>query len=332
MGLLKKYYMFMGLGLLSIPLVFLSINSLIFLSILFIEKCFNHPLDINFKSSGLTIIFYIIFFLTLFTLVIIASRYVYKIVERLRLLNNKLLEIANSDNLPNKLDIPSNKNDEIDMVGQSINVLIDRLRYREIEIIENKNNEQNYINQLSHDINTPLTALNLELYQLGIQYQINDKDIELSYEKINYISNLIKALPKKDDISKFYTFNHQVDIQECINKTLDKWHYLLHSKHIISVLNVEHDNIYWIGDQLWYERLFDNIISNVYKHSKSSRITISLNEECITIQDNGIGFNNKSTQSKGLTIIKNICDRFSLHLNIESDSNGTLISIKNTSK
>ncbi|GEQ07878.1 MULTISPECIES: sensor histidine kinase [Staphylococcus] len=329
MRLLKKYYMFMGLGLLSIPLVFLAINSMILLCILFIEKVLGYPIGLNFKSSSLTIIFYIFFFLILITLVIIASRYVYKIVDRLRLLNDKLLDIANSDKLPNKLDIPTHINDEIDEVGQSINILIDRLRFRELEIIENKKQEQNYINQLAHDINTPLTALNLELYQLGFQYQINDNDIELSYEKINYISNLIKALPNKDDISKFYTFNHQVDIQACINTTIDKWHYLLDSKNILTILNVEGNRIYWLGDQLWYERLFDNIISNVYKHSNSSRITIYLNENYITIQDNGIGFNDMSTKSKGLTIIKDICERFSLKLNIKSDSNGTIITIEN---
>ena len=59
-------------------------------------------------------------------------------MNRLRLLNDKLLDIANSDKLPNKLDIPTHINDEIDEVGQSINILIDRLRYRELEIIENK--------------------------------------------------------------------------------------------------------------------------------------------------------------------------------------------------
>ena len=51
-------------------------------------------------------------------------------MDRLRLLNDKLLDIANSDKLPNKLDIPTHINDEIDEVGQSINILIDRLRYR----------------------------------------------------------------------------------------------------------------------------------------------------------------------------------------------------------
>ena len=59
------------------------------------------------------------------------------------------------------------------------------------------------------------------------------------------------------------------------------------------------------------------------------RITIYLNENYITIQDNGIGFNDMSTKSKGLTIIKDICERFSLKLNIKSDSNGTIITIEN---
>ena len=110
---------------------------MILLCILFIEKVLGYPIGLNFKSSGLTIIF-TSFLLILITLVIIASRYVYKIVNRLRLLNDKLLDIANSDKLPNKLDIPTHINDEIDEVGQSINILIDRLRYRELEIIENK--------------------------------------------------------------------------------------------------------------------------------------------------------------------------------------------------
>ena len=95
-----------------------------------------------------------------------------------------------------------------------------------------------------------------------------------------------------------------------------KQHYLLDSKNILTILNVEGNPIYWLGDQLWYERLFDNIISNIYKHSNSSRITIYLNENYITIQDNGIGFNDMSTKSKGLTIIKDICERFTLKLNI----------------
>lgn len=218
MGLLRKYYLFMGISLLAIPIVFLIINISIFLCVLCIEIILGHNININFKTSGLTIIFYALFFITLLLLVIVASRYIYNIVAKLNLLDEKLQTIAYNKSLPEKLDLPSSKNDEIDRLGHSINILIDRLRAREIEIEESKTQEQNYINQLSHDINTPLTALNLELYQLALRYKIENKDIALSYEKISYISNLIKALPAKDDIAHFYTFNHQVNIYKVIQK------------------------------------------------------------------------------------------------------------------
>ncbi|PNZ65795.1 sensor histidine kinase, partial [Staphylococcus croceilyticus] len=146
-----------------------------------------------------------LFFTVLLLLIIVASRYIYSIVKKLNSLDEKLQTIAYDKDLPEKLDLPPTKNDEINRVGHSINILIDRLRARELEIHESKVQENNYINQLSHDINTPLTALNLELYQLALRYQIDEKDIALSYEKISYISNLIKALPAKDDISNFYT-------------------------------------------------------------------------------------------------------------------------------
>ncbi|TGA80385.1 HAMP domain-containing protein [Staphylococcus croceilyticus] len=205
MGLLKKYYLFMGISLLAIPIVFLIINFSIFLCLFCIENILGYKINLNFKTSGLTIIFYILFFTVLLLLIIVASRYIYSIVKKLNSLDEKLQTIAYDKDLPEKLDLPPTKNDEINRVGHSINILIDRLRARELEIHESKVQENNYINQLSHDINTPLTALNLELYQLALRYQIDEKDIALSYEKISYISNLIKALPAKDDISNFYT-------------------------------------------------------------------------------------------------------------------------------
>ena len=83
---------------------------MILLCILFIEKSLGLSIGLNFKSSGLTIIF-TSFLLNSNYFSYYCSRYVYKIVNRLRLLNDKLLDIANSDKLPNKLDIPTHIND-----------------------------------------------------------------------------------------------------------------------------------------------------------------------------------------------------------------------------
>ncbi|TGA81082.1 hypothetical protein E2556_01840 [Staphylococcus croceilyticus] len=130
-------------------------------------------------------------------------------------------------------------------------------------------------------------------------------------------------------ILQFVTFNHQVNIYKVIQKTLNKWSYLLTTQNINVHITFDSEEIYWLGDQLWYERLFDNIISNIYKHSKATKINIVLFSNFVEIKDNGVGFNNHVSYSKGLTIIKDICKNFSLNLNIETNENGTLIKISN---
>src|SRR5699024_7558147 len=158
---------------------------------------------------------------------------------------------------------------------------------------ERINNEENHIKQISHDINTPLTALRLELYQISEQYCIEDKDIEVSYEKINYISQLIKSLSsdRVENINNFYTFNNRVNINKISYKVIEKWRYLLNKKNINIKFEIFDKEVNWLGESLWYERLFENIISNIYEHSNADNIEISIMNTQVSIKDNGRGFN-----------------------------------------
>ncbi|RIL18243.1 sensor histidine kinase [Staphylococcus gallinarum] len=240
--------------------------------------------------------------------------------------------IANESNLPEKLIIKSHKKDEIDELGLSINILIDRLRYKEIELQERINNEQNNINQISHDINTPLTALRLELFQLSKQYCIENEDIEVSYERIDYISSLIKSISidRIDNIEYYYTFNNKVNMNEISNRVLEKWRYLLNKKAIAIHFETIDKEVIWLGEKLWYERLFENIISNIYEHSNANSIKIIIMNKMISVEDDGIGFNIiEHKNSKGLSIIHNIAERFSLELSITSNNGGTKFTLFN---
>ncbi|PNZ65764.1 sensor histidine kinase, partial [Staphylococcus croceilyticus] len=150
-----------------------------------------------------------------------------------------------------------------------------------------------------------------------------------SYNKVPIMGLFYGILLVLHLILQFVTFNHQVNIYKVIQKTLNKWSYLLTTQNINVHITFDSEEIYWLGDQLWYERLFDNIISNIYKHSKATKINIVLFSNFVEIKDNGVGFNNHVSYSKGLTIIKDICKNFSLNLNIETNENGTLIKISN---
>lgn len=332
LNLKRKYFQVMIIGLISIPIVFIIVNYTMFATILFLDYFFHVKIEDPFNGTILTFITYTIFFMTLLGLVRLASRYIQQITKRINNMENTIKLIAYEDNLPEKLSVKQFKQDEIDELGQSINILIDRLRFKEIELQERINNEENHIKQISHDINTPLTALRLELYQISEQYCIEDKDIEVSYEKINYISQLIKSLSsdRVENINNFYTFNNRVNINKISYKVIEKWRYLLNKKNINIKFEIFDKEVNWLGESLWYERLFENIISNIYEHSNADNIEISIMNTQVSIKDNGRGFNTIAhKKNKGLGIIQDIAERFSLDVSIISNEQGTNIILYN---
>ncbi|MEB5650609.1 hypothetical protein MXF31_13280 [Mammaliicoccus sciuri] len=186
-------------------------------------------------------------------------------------------------------------------------MLIDRLSYKEIELLERTKVEQNHIDQISHDINTPLTALRLELFHLSQQYGIEDENIEVSYERIDYISKLIKniSIDQKENIQYFYTFNREVDVVSICKKIIDKWQYLIQRQNMNIKLEGVQNQLIWSGEELWFERLFENIISNIYEHSNAKNIKVTINQNQVSFVDDGIGFKVDNYQdSNGLNIIK----------------------------
>lgn len=332
MSLKRKYFRVMIIGLISIPVIFIIVNYMMLATILFSERFFKVEIKDPFNGTILTFITYTLFFMILFGLVLLGSRYIKQITQRINDMEKTVKLIAYADKLPEKILVKNHRQDEIDELGLSINILIDRLRYKEIELQERINSEQNHISQISHDVNTPLTALRLELFQLSQQYCIEDEDIEISYERIDYISKLIKSISidRIENINYFYTFNNKVNINEISKKVLEKWRYLLNKKAIDIQFEILDKEVIWLGENLWYERLFENIISNIYEHSDANNIRVIIMNTQVSVKDDGIGFNLvKHKDSNGLSIIHNIAERFSLDLSITSNNEGTNITLCN---
>ena len=332
MSLKRKYFRVMIIGLISIPIIFIIVNYMMLAIILFSEHFFKVEIKDPFNGTILTFITYTLFFMILFGLVLLGSRYIKQITQRINDMEKTVKLIAYEDNLPEKLLVKSHKQDEINQLGLSINLLIDRLRYKEIELQERISNEQNHINQISHDVNTPLTALRLELFQLSQQYRIEDEDIEVSYERIDYISKLIKSISidRIENINYFYTFNNKVNINKISKRVLEKWGYLLNKKSIDTQFEILDKEVIWLGENLWYERLFENIISNIYEHSNANNIKVIIMNTRVSVKDDGVGFDViKHKNSNGLSIIQDISERFSLDVSITSNNEGTNITLCN---
>lgn len=331
MGIKKKYYLLMISGVLLIPIIFIFVNFLIFYGYSFLTNVFQYfHLNISFTNEFLIFNLYAMFFSILIILIVLASKSIQNIIQKIKNIEKTIQKIIFDDSLPANIEVKSNSNDEIDQLISSINNLIDRLRSKEISLQDQEINNTNYLKQLSHDINTPLTTIKLEFYQLYKRQIISEDAIQSINHKIEYISELTNKINvySQKSIDNFYIFKKPITISDTINDTIKKWNHLFFKESIEIEMLIYDKSITWIGETLWFKRLFDNIFSNIYRHSKTQKILIVLDEKVI-IQDFGIGYDTSEDNiGLGIKSMKDISKRLSLNLSIISNNNGTTYTLE----
>lgn len=331
MGIKKKYYLLMISGVLLIPIIFIFVNYLIFYGYLFLTTVFRYlHLNISFTKDFLMFNMYAMFFSILIILIILASKSIQNIIQKIKNIETTIQKINFDDSLPENIEVKSNSNDEIDQLISSINNLIDRLRSKEISLQDQEINNTNYLKQLSHDINTPLTTIKLEFYQLYKRHIISEESIQSINHKIEYISELINKINvyNQKSIDNFYVFKKPIIINDAINDTVKKWNHLFFKESIEIEMLIYEKSIIWLGETVWFKRLFDNIFSNIYRHSKTQKILIVLDKK-VTIQDFGIGYNTSEDNiGLGIKSMKDISKRLSLNLSIISNNSGTTYTLE----
>ncbi|MCQ6329094.1 ATP-binding protein, partial [Bacillus cereus] len=97
------------------------------------------------------------------------------------------------------------------------------------------------------------------------------------------------------------------------------------------VYNPQDKELIWNSNELWIQRLFDNIFQNVLKHSEAKKLKIIIDEDIVSFRDTGIGFdiNSKGT-GLGLKNIEDISKMFDIKYTLQSNSEGTMFSFENT--
>lgn len=331
MGIKKKYYLLMISGVLLIPIIFVFVNLLIFYGYSFLTNIFQYfQLNISFTNEFLIFNLYAMFFSILIILIILASKSIQNIIQKIKNIEKTIQKIIFDDSLPGNIKVKPNSNDEIDQLISSINNLIDRLRSKEISLQDQEINNINYLKQLSHDINTPLTSIKLEFYQLYKRQIISENVIQSINHKIEYISELTNKINvyNQKSIDNFYVFKNPITISNTINDTIKKWNHLFFKENIEIEMLINDESIVWVGEILWFKRLFDNIFSNIYRHSKTKKVLIVLDKK-VVIKDFGIGYDTSEANiGLGIKSMKDISKRLSLNLSIISNDNGTTYTLE----
>ncbi|WP_331805023.1 HAMP domain-containing sensor histidine kinase [Virgibacillus dokdonensis] len=290
--------------------------------------------DTPFKSDENYIYIFSLFFILILLYVYFLSKTLKNISLEITNLSKLIRDIAEEQDISDFVSISSLKFDEIRYLSESINILIEKLQYNQKKYNESEEIRKKYLDQLSHDIKTPLSIININLYYIQTGKNIN-KAIEEITKNVNIISTLSDRIYHKNYLNSdsIIIKKEPVVLTDFLHQILQKWNNAFNHKQIQCNMNID-SSIIWVLDKIWFERLFDNILQNVLYHSKASAVEIKAMKEKkyerLIIVDNGIGFDYPEkdlSNGKGLTIIKEIPSLLELGISINSDKFGTRITL-----
>lgn len=294
-----------------------------------------------------TLFLNVFLFLLLFTSNFLYLKSIYKKINLIDIYMNKIL---NNDY---DLDIKDNKEDDISNLKNDIYKMTIKLKEQAEISIKEKQNLENVLSDISHQLKTPLTSM----------YVINDllkEDIDLSKKKellfknknqLTRIEWLVTSLLKisRLDSGTVVLKKDEVNISYLIEKTLEPLLIPIELKNITLKQKID-SNLTLICDEAWTREALINVIKNAYEHTPCNgsiliKATTNPIYTEITIKDSGKGISkkdaphifkrfykgegNKESIGIGLNMAKSIIEKQNGSISFETKENkGTTFIIK----
>ena len=168
--------------------------------------------------------------------------------------------------------------------------------------------DDDFINNMTHELKTPLATISLAVDALKNDKVQNDPD------KRAYFSGIIKEENKRmnkhvETILQAATMDKQeiklhfkpLHVHEIIQKVLDNFTLQLNDKNgsVSLLLNARNDLVQ--ADEIHFTNLLNNLVDNAVKYSKENLlITITTHSTAnylvVQLQDNGIGMNKETVK------------------------------------
>ena len=213
----------------------------------------------------------------------------------------------------------------------TISWLLSKLFMRPVQ--EKMTQIEQFIQDISHELNTPITALSMSSKR-ALQKKVYDEKI------LTNISISTKQLYSIYQSLSYLNFSSQKQESDLLNlkpilvQSIEYYAELTMAKNITIKTSLEDAKIESVSSRV--ELLFSNLISNAIKYSMpNTTIYISLKEGEFKIEDEGVGIAQDKLKEifklyernsnvaggfgVGLSIVKQICDEFSIKIEVISE-------------
>ncbi|MDA3908769.1 MAG: HAMP domain-containing sensor histidine kinase [Sulfurimonas sp.] len=196
---------------------------------------------------------------------------------------------------------------------------------------------QEFIKDILHDFNTPLSTLRLNSSMLKREIGENEKVDRIEQSVANVLS-LQKHL-------RSYLQNHDMHKEEFNLKTILKEQvYLLEKNYTDINFSIDAKDIKLLTNKEAFARIVSNILTNAAKYNKKNgfvKVVYEQSNKTLNVIDSGKGIKNPKKifdrfykeQDRGigigLHIVKKLCDELSININVKSElENGTTFSLE----
>ena len=245
-----------------------------------------------------------ILIIMLFILCIFMCLKIYFFKRAIKEISDSLNDILNTDT--NNLINISSSDEDIKKLATTLNINLKELRKQKLQY-ENGNQElKRVVTNISHDLRTPLTAINgyIDLMKNDKLSKEQEKYLSIMYNKSNELVELTEQL---FDYSKAIDNNVELNKEKCcINEVLEEvlvsYYTVFKENGITPEISICENKIYKMLNKASVVRIFENILSNISKYSNGNFKA--------ELGDNGIiTFSNKARMLDATTVEK-IFDRY----------------------
>ena len=329
------------------------------------EEAINFYYTVEEKSTGIKISFAIIYIIIVSLLLFISISIAIRFSSRFfRSINNLILASSSIGKGNLDIKVPEVKTDkDLEILNKNFNQMIKRLKDQQEKLIINERHEAwgSLARKLAHEIKNPLTPIQLTIDRLKNKYStdLDEKNKENFKENLKIINNQIKQIEKLvNEFSDFARMPKPVFQKNDLIILIKDNIKLL--KELDQNIKIEfiHNNqkLYLDGDKEQLSRVFLNLIKNsiesiqqkaekVSDFAKNISIEVSDFDShiTITINDNGIGFNNLNNNIKeilnpyfttkkegtglGLSIVNKIINDHNGNIEFKSKTDGATVTV-----
>ena len=212
-----------------------------------------------------------------------------------------------------------------------------------------------FVNTISHDLRSPLTAIYGFVSLIDRVGPINDQQIEFIHHiqsSVQHITALINDLMDLGRVEADYDIQMQdVDLKEIINQSIENLDYQISEKIQEMVLSIPEEIPAILGNPLHLQRMVSNLLENAIKFTPplgkiSVQCRVETSQLIFEVTDNGPGIplsdqphifdkfyrgsnisENTQGTGLGLSIVKSVVDKHHGRIWLESSPIGTTFTV-----